>query len=159
MTKNGVAPQNQQWTGHHGASRRTVPDGNCRSRFISLCYGTDDDVFERQPKLNRQSVDIAVSTVAKITTYLTTDGDDDTDYVSAVEVLCREIGRGCYVKFDLSGDRFDPTSNVRIFDPTSQDGCQQWTCLYKIVCSPSPAGTRDTATQTRWPGLSRENTS
>jgi hypothetical protein len=124
MIKNGVALQNQQWTSHHGASRRIVPDGNCRSRFdittwmvglINLCYGTDDDVFEQRPKLNGQSVNVAASTVAEITTYLTIDGNDDTDYISAVEVLCREIGRGCYAKFDLSGDRFDPTTVTVVY--------------------------------------------
>ena len=72
MTKKGVALQNQQWTSHHGASRRIVPDGPGRSRFdiisrmagfINLCFGTDPDVFEQQPKLNGQSEDVAVSTV------------------------------------------------------------------------------------------------
>jgi hypothetical protein len=116
MTKNGVALQNQQWTSHHGASRRIVPDGHCRSRFdiitrmvgfINLCFGTDPDVFEQQTKLNGQSDDVAVSTVAKSTTYLTSNGDDDTDYVSEVEALCREIGRGCYAEFNLSPTRSD----------------------------------------------------
>jgi hypothetical protein len=69
MTKDGVALQNQQWTSHHGASRRVVPDGPGRSRFdiitrrtgfIHLCFGTDPDVFEQQPKLNRHSDDMAV---------------------------------------------------------------------------------------------------
>ena len=42
---------------------------------------------EQQPKLNGHSDDIAkmaVSTIAKITTYLTIGDRDDTDYVSEV---------------------------------------------------------------------------
>jgi hypothetical protein len=160
MTKDGIALQNQQWTSHHGARHRVVPDGPGRSRFdiitrmtgfINLCFGTDPDVFEQQPKLNGQSADVAVSTVARIATYLTDNDIDDTDYVSEVEALCREIGRGCYTKFDISSTR------SQSLPYTSTPNEQRWTCLYKIVCSPNPAGTLNTATQTRWPGLSRQH--
>jgi hypothetical protein len=94
-------------------------------------------VFEQQPKLNGQPDDVAVSTVAKIATYLAINGDDDTDYVSEVEALCREIGRGCYAEFNPSPTRSDDLPY------TNTPNEQRWTCLYKIVCSPSPAGTRD----------------
>jgi hypothetical protein len=159
MTKDGIALQNQQRTSHHGASRRVVPDGPGRSRFdiitrmtefINLCFGTDPDVFEQQPKLNGHSDDVAVSTVARITTYLTSNDINDTDHVSELEALCREIGRGCYTEFDLSTTRSDDLPY------TCTPNEQRWTCLYKIVCSPNPAGTLNTATQTRWPGLSRQ---
>jgi hypothetical protein len=84
MTKDGNALQNQQWTSHHGARRRVVPGEPGRSRFdiitrmagfINMCFGTDPDVFEQQPKLNGKSADVAVSTVARIATYLTDDID------------------------------------------------------------------------------------
>jgi hypothetical protein len=159
MTKDGNALQNQQWTSHHGARRRVVPGDPGRSRFdiitrmagfINMCFGTDPDVFEQQPKLNGKSADVAVSTVARIATYLT-DDIDDTDYVSKVEALCRKVGRGCYAKFDISSTRTERLPY------TSTPNEQRWTCLYTIVCSPNPAGTLNTAKQTRWPGLSREH--
>jgi hypothetical protein len=162
MTKNGNALQNQQWTSHSGERHRIAPSGPVgRSRFdiitrvvglinLGLCYGTDPDVFdpEHQPKLNSKSADVTVNTIAKIATYLD-DDVDETDYISEVVTLCRKIGQGCYVEFDISSTRaeelpYKSTPNER-----------RWTCLYTITCSPNPAGTLNTAKQTRWPGLCR----
>jgi hypothetical protein len=159
MTKDGKALQNQQWTSHHGERRRVAPgDHDCNRfdiitrmvGFINLCYGTDPDVFVQQPMLNDKSADVAVSTVANVVTYLTED-IDDTDYVSKLEALCRKIGQGCYAMFDISATRAEELP----YKSTPHE--QRWTCLYTIVCSPNPAGTLNTAKQTRWPGLSREH--
>jgi hypothetical protein len=56
ITENGVALQNQQWTSHHGASRRIVPCGASRRRFdiitrmaahINLCYMARTKVYSK----------------------------------------------------------------------------------------------------------------
>ena len=118
--------------------------------FIKLCYGTDPDVFdpEHQPKLNSKSPDVAVNSIAKVTTYLDTEIDDH-DYISEVVTECKRVGQGCYVEFEVSSTR------AKTLPHTSTENEERWFCLYTIVCSPNPAGTINTEKYTRWPGLCR----
>jgi hypothetical protein len=97
ITKDGGALMNQQWASHSSDSRRTRFDVIARmSSYINIIWGTAADVFTTKPTLNALSKDEAVRNVADIAAFLTNESTDDTDYVSTLEALCRDIGRGCY---------------------------------------------------------------
>jgi hypothetical protein len=83
--------------------------------YINTIWGTNADVFTTKPTLNALSEDEAVHNVADIAAPLTNGSAGDTDHVSGLEALCRDIGRGCYTTLD-------PT-------PTSEHGDQRWYCF------------------------------
>ena len=96
--------------------------------FIKLCYGTDPDVFdpEHQPKLNSKSPDVAVHSMARVTTYVNTEIDDH-DYISELVEACKKVGQGCYVKFSVSSTRAKDLPHL------NTENEERWFCLYKEV--------------------------